>query len=69
MVHDFFFVNFDSASLTCGLVALIFKRSRPIDTILENRLDLWVRTYTRFRCATLILLVDVDLIVFIGVSD
>jgi hypothetical protein len=31
-------------------------------------LDLWVRTYTRFRCTTLILLVDVDHIVFIGVS-
>jgi hypothetical protein len=31
-------------------------------------LDLWVRTHTSFHCATLILLVDVDRIVFIGVS-
>jgi hypothetical protein len=51
------------------MVALILRCSRPIDVILEDLLDLWVRTYTRFRCATLILLVDVDLIVFIGVSD
>jgi hypothetical protein len=64
-----FRVNFNSASLTCGLVALTFRRSRPIDTILEDPLDLWVRTHTHFRCATLILLVDVDCIVFIGVSN
>jgi hypothetical protein len=42
--------------------------SRLIDAILEDLLDLWVRTHTRYRCATLILLVDVDRIVFIGVS-
>jgi hypothetical protein len=50
------------------LVALIFTCSRPPDAILEDLLDLWVRTHTRFRSATLILLVDVDRIVFIGVS-
>jgi hypothetical protein len=33
---------------------------RPIDAILEDLLDLWVRTHARFHCATLILLVDVD---------
>ena len=69
MVHDFFLVNFDSVSLTCGLVALTFRCLRPMDAILEDLLDLWVRTHTRFRCATLILLVDVDHIVFIRVSD
>jgi hypothetical protein len=47
---------------------LTFRYSKPIDAILEDPLDLWVRTQTRFRCATLILLVDVDRIVFIGVS-
>jgi hypothetical protein len=56
------------ATLTCGLVALVFKCLRPIDAILEDLLDLWVRTHTRFHCATLILLVDVDRIVFIAVS-
>jgi hypothetical protein len=56
------------ATLTYGLVALIFRRSRPIDAILEDLMDLWFRTHTRFRCATLIMLVDVDRIVFIGVS-
>jgi hypothetical protein len=40
---------------------------RPIDAILEDPLDLWVRTHTCFRCFTLILFVDVDHIVFIGV--
>jgi hypothetical protein len=57
------------ATLTCALVALTFKRLRPSETLLEDLLDLWVRTHTRFRCATLILLVDVDRIDFIGVSD
>jgi hypothetical protein len=56
------------ATLSCGLVALTFRCLRPIDAILEDTLDLWVRTCTRFRCATLILLVDVDCIVFIRVS-
>jgi hypothetical protein len=39
-----------------------------MNAILEDLLDLWVRTHTRFRCATLILLVDVDRIASIGVS-
>jgi hypothetical protein len=42
---------------------------RPIDAILEDPLDLWVRTHTCFRCFTLILFVDVDHIVFIGVCS
>jgi hypothetical protein len=46
---------------------LTFRRSRPSDTLLKDPLDLWVRTHTRFRCATSILLVDVDRIVFTGV--
>jgi hypothetical protein len=50
------------------MFALTFKCLRPIDAIFEDLLDLWVRTHTRFRCATLTLLVDVDRIVFIGVS-
>jgi hypothetical protein len=41
---------------------------RSIDAILEDLLDLWVRTHTRFRCATSILSVDADRNVFIGVS-
>jgi hypothetical protein len=41
---------------------------RPIDALLEDLLDLWVRTHARFRCAALILLVDVDRIVFIGLA-
>jgi hypothetical protein len=56
------------ATSTCGLVALALSCLRPIDAILEDLLDLWVRTHTRFHCATLILLVDVDHIVFIGVN-
>jgi hypothetical protein len=55
-------------NLTCGLVALTFRCLRPIDAILEDPLDLWVRTHTRFCCAIVILLVDVDRIVFVGVS-
>jgi hypothetical protein len=47
---------------------LTFRCSRRIDTILEDLLDLRVRTHTRFCCATLILLVDVGRIVFIAVS-
>jgi hypothetical protein len=72
LVHWSFIASSDSTltlpTLTCGLVALTFRCLRPIDAILEALLDLWVRTHTRFRCATLILLVDVDRIVFIGVS-
>jgi hypothetical protein len=72
LVYWFFIASPDStltlATLTCGLVALTFRCLRPINAILEDLLDLWVRTHTRFRCATLILLVDVDRIVFIGVS-
>ena len=48
------------------MVALTIRCLRPI-AILEDLLDLWVRTHTRFRCATLILLVDVDRIIFIGI--
>jgi hypothetical protein len=73
MVHRSFIASSDSTltlpTLTCGLVALTFRCSRPIDAILEDLLDLWVRTHTCFRCTTLILSVDVDRIVFIGVSD
>jgi hypothetical protein len=47
---------------------LTFRFFRPIDAILEDLLDLWVRTHTCFRCATLILLVDVDRIVFMGLA-
>jgi hypothetical protein len=72
LVHWSFIASSSSTltlpALTCGLVALTFGCLRPIDAILEDLLDLWVRTHTRFRCATLILLVDVDRIVFIGVS-
>ena len=72
LVHWSFIASSDStltlATLTCGLVALTFRCLRPIDAILEDLFDVWVRTHTRFRCATLILLVDVDRIVFIGVS-
>jgi hypothetical protein len=57
------------ATLTCALVALTFRCSWSTEIILEDLLDLWVRIHTRFRFATLILLVDVDRIVFIGVSD
>jgi hypothetical protein len=60
--------TFTSATLTYGLVALTFRCLRPIDAILEDLLDLWVRTHTHFRCATLIFLVDVGRIVFIRVS-
>jgi hypothetical protein len=56
------------ATLTRGLVALTFRCSWPTEIILEDPLDLWIRIHTRLRCATLILLVDVDRIVFIGVS-
>jgi hypothetical protein len=38
------------------LVVLTFRCLRPIDAILEDLLDLWVRTHTRFHCTTLILL-------------
>jgi hypothetical protein len=73
LVHWSFIASSNSAltlpALTCGLVALTFRCSRPTDTILEDLLDLWVRTHTRFRYATQILLVDVDRNVFIGVSD
>jgi hypothetical protein len=73
LVHRSFIASSNStltlATLTCGLVALTFRCLRPIDAILEDLLDLWVRTHTRFRYATLILLVDVDCIVFIGVSS
>jgi hypothetical protein len=73
LFHQSFIASSNStltlATLTFRLVALAFRCSRPIDAILEDLLDLWVRTHTRFRCATLILLVDVDRIVFIGVSD
>jgi hypothetical protein len=71
LVHRSFISSSNStltlATLSCGLVALTFRCLRPIDVILEDLLDLWVRTHTRFRCTTLILLVDVDRIVFIGV--
>jgi hypothetical protein len=60
-------VDFESACLTCGLVALTLRCSQPIVTFLEDLLDQWVRTHTHFRCTTLILLADVDRIVFIGV--
>jgi hypothetical protein len=64
LVHWSFIASSDStltlATLTCGLVALTFRCLRLIDAILKALLDLWVRTHTRFRCATLILLVDVD---------
>jgi hypothetical protein len=73
LVHRSFIASCNStltlATLTCALVALTLRCLRPIDAFLEDLLDLWVRTHTRFRCATLILLVDVDRIVFIGVSD
>jgi hypothetical protein len=53
LVHWSFMASPDStltlAALTCGLVALTFRCSRPIDIILEDLLDLWVRTHTRFR--------------------
>jgi hypothetical protein len=72
LVYWFFIASPDStltlATLTCGLIALTFRCLRPINAILEDPLDLWVRTHTRYRCATLILLVDVDRIIFIGVS-
>jgi hypothetical protein len=72
LVHRPFIASSNStltlATLTCGPVALVFKCLRPIDGILEDLLDLWVRTHTRFCCTTLILFVDVDRIVFIGVS-
>jgi hypothetical protein len=72
LVHWSFIASPDSTltleTLTCGLVALTFRCLRPIDAILEDLLDLWVRTHTGFRCFTLILLVDVDRIVFIGVN-
>ena len=69
VVHGFLELTLTLATLTCGLVALTLRCLRPIDAILEDLLDLWVRTHTRFRCTTLILSVDVDHIVFIGVSD
>jgi hypothetical protein len=72
LVYWFFIASPDStltlAALICGLIALTFRCLSPINAILEDLLDLWVRTHTRFRCATLILLVDVDRIIFIGVS-
>jgi hypothetical protein len=72
LIHWFFIASSDLtltlATLTCGLITLTFRCLRPIDAILEDLLDLWVRTHTRFRCATLILLVDVDRIIFIGVN-
>jgi hypothetical protein len=72
LVYWFFIDSRDStltlAMLTCGLIALTFRCLRPINAIFVDLLDLWVRTHTRFRCATLILLVDVDRIIFIGVS-
>jgi hypothetical protein len=69
VVHDFLELTLTLATLTCGLVALTFRCLIPIDTILEELLDLWFRTHTCFCYATLILLVDVDHIVFIGVSS
>jgi hypothetical protein len=73
LVHRSFITSSNStltlATLTCGPVALTFRCLRPFDAILEDLLDLWVRTHIRFRCATLILLVDVDRVVFIGVSN
>jgi hypothetical protein len=60
--------NFDSASLTCGLIILTFRCSRPTDAILEDLLDQWVRTHTRFHCATLIILVDVDQLSSLGLA-
>jgi hypothetical protein len=70
LVHWVFFItSLTLATLTCGLVYLTFRRLRPINAILEDLLDLWVRTHTCFHCATLILLVDVDRIVFIWVSS
>jgi hypothetical protein len=73
LVHWSFIASPDSTltleTLTCGLVALTFRCSRLIDDIiLEDPLDLWVRTHTRFRCFTLILFVDVDHIVFIELA-
>jgi hypothetical protein len=63
VVYGFLGSTLTLVTLTCGLVALAFKFSRPIDISLEDLLDMWVRTHTRFRYAT-----DVDHIVFIGVS-
>jgi hypothetical protein len=72
LVHWSFIASSNSAlalrALTCGLVALTFRCSRPIDAIFKDLLDMWVRTHTRFHCTTLILLADVDHIIFIGVS-
>jgi hypothetical protein len=47
---------------------LTFRCSRPTDAILEDLLDLWVGTHTCFCCATLILLVDVDLLSSLGLA-
>jgi hypothetical protein len=69
VVHGFLELTLTLATLTYRLVALALRCLKLNDVILEDLLDLWVRTHTRFRCATLILLVDVDRIVFIGVSD
>jgi hypothetical protein len=74
LVHWFFFIASSNststlATLTYRLVALALRCLRPIDAFLKDLLDLWVRTHIRFCCATLILLVDVDRIVFIGVSN
>jgi hypothetical protein len=73
LVHWSFIASPDSTltstTLTYRLVALTIRRLRPIDAILEDLLDLWVRTHTRFRWITPILLVDVDHIVFIRVSS
>jgi hypothetical protein len=41
---------------------------RPIDAFLEDPLDLWVRTHTRFCCATVILLFVVDRISSLGLA-
>jgi hypothetical protein len=54
-VHWSFIASPDSTltleTLTCGLVALTFRCLRPIDAILEDLLDLWVRTHTRFAAS------------------
>jgi hypothetical protein len=72
VVHRSFIASCNStltlATLTCALVALTFRCSRPTEIILEDPLDLWVRTHTHFHCASLILLVDVDRIAFVVVS-
>jgi hypothetical protein len=51
IVYSFFDSSLSLGTLTCGLVASTFRCLRPIDAILEDLLDLLVRTHTRFRCA------------------